>query len=340
MRGRYCTPELKTLIRRCAAPSPGGEGTKRTSPRPGRPATMTDRHPCGLPVDQLHEGDCVENLGRLADGSIDLVFADPPFNIGYDTTSTTTARRTTTTSTGRGSGWRQVHRVLKPDGTFWLAIGDEYAAELKMLRPSELGFHMPQLGHLVLHVRRELQSRSSAAVARASVPLREGPARSSRSARRADNRVPSARQLVYADSRANPQRAGCRTTPGSCGRRTCRTAFTPTEDTWYFPALPARSRSAPAFTAARCRSSCSGRIIRVVLAAPARLVLDPFARQRHDARRRQEARPPLPRLRALPLLRLPHPRAAGRRFNRSTARRSSRAESRGDEASKQRVAER
>ena len=26
-----------------------------------------------------------------------------------------------------------VHRVLKPDGTFWLAIGDEYAAELKLI---------------------------------------------------------------------------------------------------------------------------------------------------------------------------------------------------------------
>ena len=39
----------------------------------------TETHPCGLPVDQLHEGDCVENLSRLADGSIDLVFADPPY---------------------------------------------------------------------------------------------------------------------------------------------------------------------------------------------------------------------------------------------------------------------
>ena len=33
-----------------------------------------------------------------------------------------------------------VHRVLKPSGTFWLAIGDEYAAELK-LASQEIGFH-------------------------------------------------------------------------------------------------------------------------------------------------------------------------------------------------------
>ena len=30
-------------------------------------------------------------------------------------------------------------RALKPDGTFWLAIGDEYAAELKVIFHRELG---------------------------------------------------------------------------------------------------------------------------------------------------------------------------------------------------------
>ena len=28
---------------------------------------------------------------------------------------------------------REIVRVLRPDGTFWLAIGDEYAAELKVI---------------------------------------------------------------------------------------------------------------------------------------------------------------------------------------------------------------
>ena len=32
---------------------------------------------------QLHQGDCIEQLGALEAGSVDLVFADPPFNIGY-----------------------------------------------------------------------------------------------------------------------------------------------------------------------------------------------------------------------------------------------------------------
>ncbi|MEY2613809.1 MAG: adenine methyltransferase YhdJ [Planctomycetota bacterium] len=37
----------------------------------------------GLNVNQLHQGDCVELLGKVAPESIDLIFADPPFNIGY-----------------------------------------------------------------------------------------------------------------------------------------------------------------------------------------------------------------------------------------------------------------
>ena len=33
---------------------------------------------------RLIQGDCIEGLERLEAGSVDLVFADPPFNIGYD----------------------------------------------------------------------------------------------------------------------------------------------------------------------------------------------------------------------------------------------------------------
>ncbi len=35
-------------------------------------------------LNTIHQGDCVAGLQQLAAGSIDLVFADPPFNIGYD----------------------------------------------------------------------------------------------------------------------------------------------------------------------------------------------------------------------------------------------------------------
>jgi len=34
-----------------------------------------------LPVGQILDGDCVERLRELPDNSVDLVFADPPYNL-------------------------------------------------------------------------------------------------------------------------------------------------------------------------------------------------------------------------------------------------------------------
>jgi len=64
------------------------------------------------------------------------VFADPPFNIGYkyDTYYDNVAPPEYLKWTRR---WLdQCLRVLTPSGTFWIAIGDEYAAEVRvMMRP-------------------------------------------------------------------------------------------------------------------------------------------------------------------------------------------------------------
>jgi len=35
-------------------------------------------------LDRIHNQDCIAGMKKLDDGSVDLVFADPPFNIGYD----------------------------------------------------------------------------------------------------------------------------------------------------------------------------------------------------------------------------------------------------------------
>ena len=34
-----------------------------------------------LPLNQILEGDCIAAMNRLPAGSIDLVFADPPYNL-------------------------------------------------------------------------------------------------------------------------------------------------------------------------------------------------------------------------------------------------------------------
>ena len=37
-----------------------------------------------LEIGKIHQGDCLELMQRIDTGTIDLVFADPPFNIGYE----------------------------------------------------------------------------------------------------------------------------------------------------------------------------------------------------------------------------------------------------------------
>src|SRR6266542_2581306 len=73
------------------------------------------------PLGELYQGDCLEVLAGLEESSVDLVFADPPFNLGKDY--------------GKGVGdsmgeqdyvewcgrWiAACVRVLKPGGAFYL----------------------------------------------------------------------------------------------------------------------------------------------------------------------------------------------------------------------------
>ena len=92
-----------------------------------------------LALDRVHQGDCLDLLAQVPDGRVHLAFADPPFNIGYDY-DTYDDRRTADDYLAWSRRWMgEIVRVLRPDGTFWLAIGDEYAAELKVMATRELG---------------------------------------------------------------------------------------------------------------------------------------------------------------------------------------------------------
>ena len=94
-----------------------------------------------LRPNEIHLGDCVEKLSEIKAGSVDLVFADPPFNIGYQYDVYDDQRPGEDYQEWCSKWMSEVHRVLKPSGTFWLAIGDEYAAELKVLAGNNIGFH-------------------------------------------------------------------------------------------------------------------------------------------------------------------------------------------------------
>ena len=92
-----------------------------------------------LAIDQVHQGDCLELLARVPAGSVHLAFADPPFNIGYGYDTYDDSRPANDYLEWSKKWMSEVVRVLRPDGALWLAIGDEYAAELKVMATRELG---------------------------------------------------------------------------------------------------------------------------------------------------------------------------------------------------------
>src|SRR3954466_11599587 len=91
---------------------------------------MTDSPPT---FDQLFNEDCVQGMAGLPAGCVDLAFADPPFNIGYEYDHYDDRRGRDEYLAWTERWLSEVRRVLKPTGSLYLAIGDEYAAELKCL---------------------------------------------------------------------------------------------------------------------------------------------------------------------------------------------------------------
>ncbi|MGC9453687.1 MAG: DNA-methyltransferase [Phycisphaerae bacterium] len=89
--------------------------------------------------DTVVRADCVKWLRKWRQrhsgepGFADLIFADPPFNIGYKY-DVYEDRKAYDEYYDWTRQWMSACRdVLKPDGTFWIAIGDEYAAEVRMI---------------------------------------------------------------------------------------------------------------------------------------------------------------------------------------------------------------
>lgn len=152
--------------------------------------------------DCIHQGDCVEGMSRLDEGCVDLAFADPPFNIGYEY-DTYDDKRAADDYLAWSKQWMQgVVRVLKPTGAFWLAIGDEYAAELKVLATRELGLHCRSwviwFYTFGVHCKKKF-TRSHAHL----FHFVKNP--EAYTFNTDAIRVPSARELVYGDKRAAPQ---------------------------------------------------------------------------------------------------------------------------------------
>ncbi len=208
-------------------------------------------------VGKIHQGDCIEGMKKVPDESVQLVFADPPFNIGYKYDEYDDRLESEQYVQWSGQWMSEVHRMLSATGTFWLAIGDEYAAELK-LEAQKIGFHTRNwvIWYYTFGVNcKNKFTRSHAHL----FYFVKDPAVFTFN--RDAIAVPSARQLVYGDKRANPK-----------GRlpddtwilrpQDCTDGFQADEDLWYFPRVAGTFKERAGFHGCQMPEQLMGRIIR------------------------------------------------------------------------------
>jgi DNA modification methylase len=226
---------------------------------------------------KIYQGDCLELMRKIDSGSIDLVFADPPFNIGYEYDQYDDRQDDQKYLDWCRDWISEVYRILKPSGTFWLAIGDEYAAELKMAAQREIGF--TTRSWVIWYYTFGVNCKNK--FSRSHAHLFHFVKDEKSFTFNADDpliRVPSARALVYGDKRANPK-----------GRlpddtwilrpqdfQSDRYGFSPDQDTWYFSRVAGTFKERQGFHGCQMPEQLLARIIRTS-SNEGELVFDPFS---------------------------------------------------------------
>jgi site-specific DNA-methyltransferase (adenine-specific) len=149
---------------------------------------------------KVYLGNCIEIMKTLPEKSIDLVFADPPFNIGikYDI-------HNDNMSYDEYYNWsekwiRESYRLLKDNGTIYIAIGDEFAAEINIIL-KKIGFYFRNW--IVWYYTFGQNQRKKFNRAHTHI-LYFTKDKEQFIFNDKDIRIPSARQLIYKDKRANP----------------------------------------------------------------------------------------------------------------------------------------
>lgn len=102
--------------------------------RTARTARSADAETAMLPVDTILVGDCIAQMNSLPAGSVDLIFADPPYNLQLEDGLT---RPDQSKVDAVDDDWDKfqsfahydaftrawleaARRVLKPDGAIWV----------------------------------------------------------------------------------------------------------------------------------------------------------------------------------------------------------------------------
>jgi site-specific DNA-methyltransferase (adenine-specific) len=146
-------------------------------------------------------GDCVELLNGIDEPFADLIFADPPFNIGYKYDKYHDEVASDRYIAWTGEWMTACKKVLKPSGSFYIAIGDDYAANVKLIA-DEIGLVMRNW--IIWHYTFGQQTKDKFARSHTHIFYFVND-RKNFTFNDYAIRVPSDRQLIYDDRRANPK---------------------------------------------------------------------------------------------------------------------------------------
>jgi len=152
-------------------------------------------------LNQIICGDCIEVLGKSCEPFADLIFADPPFNIGYKYDKYYDKVKSKNYIAWTKDWMSVCKNVLKSHGSFYIAIGDEYAANVKIIA-DELGLHLRNW--IIWYYTFGQQTKNKFARAHTHIFYFVNNKKNFTFNEYAV-RIPSDRQLIYNDRRANPK---------------------------------------------------------------------------------------------------------------------------------------
>ncbi|MEZ6191725.1 MAG: site-specific DNA-methyltransferase [Phycisphaerales bacterium] len=241
-----------------------------------------------LPTGTIAQGDCLKLMASWPEASVDLIFADPPYNIGFKYDHYDDNREHDDYVKWTQDWIDACARLLKPSGSFYILIGDEYAAETRLhLRKlqdnKQLVFRNWIIWHYTFGQNCKLKfNRSHAHLfycvgsATATIKAHEKITKNPPFTFNRDSiSVPSARQTTYNDARANPTGK----LPDDVWYLRPQTAegdyFRPGEDTWYQSRLAGTFKERQGWHPCQLPEALLERIINVS-SNPGDLVFDPF----------------------------------------------------------------
>jgi site-specific DNA-methyltransferase (adenine-specific) len=153
-----------------------------------------------MELNKVYLGDCIEIMKEFPNNSIDLIFADPPFNIGikYDVHND---KMPYEEYYNWSEKWiKESYRLLKKNGAIYIAIGDEFAAEINLiLKKLEFYFRNWIIWYYTFgQNQRKKFNRVHTHIFYFTKDKKQFTFNDKQI------RIPSARQLIYNDKRANP----------------------------------------------------------------------------------------------------------------------------------------